>query len=216
MRQFSALKKLQAGGGFTLAELLVTLTMFGILSLSILSTCVVANGYWLQGNQQTSSQGNARAIFQTILNELKQALPDPDPGGLNPATGYLSITPAVPPTGVLFPNVNASTGATLTFTEASTTNYTPFSAGWNPATASNYKKITYSVQGGNTLQRLETSYAANGSVASTRTDQVLQSKRGTLQLQSTYFASSFFNVSVTGNESGKIYSLTSDVYLEEK
>lgn len=200
--------------GFTLIDLLTTLAIFGVLSLSILSTVVITNGYWQNGNQQTTSQSNSRVGFQTILNELKQALPDPDRG--NPATGYLSIIPAVSPTGVLMPNANTTTSTTLIFTEPNTINYTPFVVGWNPANPSNYKRIQYTVSGGTNLQRTETTYNNNGSVAGTRTDQILASKNGTLQIQTRYITSNLFNLSVTATENGKTYVLSSNVYLEEQ
>ncbi len=209
-------KLLLERNGFSLVDMIVTLAIFGVLSLSILSTLIISNGYWQQGNQQTTSQGNSREAFQAVLNELKQALPDPDPGGANPITGYLSIAPAVAPTGVLMPNANTAVSATLTFNEPNTANYTPFGVGWSPNTPSNYKKIQYSVTGTNTLQRTEITYNANGSQASTRTDTVLSSKNGTLQLQCTFLSSNLFNLKITATENGKTYVLSSDVYLEER
>lgn len=206
--------------GFTLVELLVTLAIFTVLAGSILATFAVSAGYWNSGNAQNDIKEGVRLGFQTIQAEMMQSSIDTDPGASNTSTGYLGINPPLSdlqppynaPTGILLPNANTDqqTSSEVLFNEVNAANCAApcWAPGSNPF---NYLQVEYFVSNG-VLQRQQTSYTATGSVASTRTDTVVEIKNGTLQMQATYSTAYSLDLQITAQENGRTYSLTSQVF----
>lgn len=200
------------GPGFMLLELLVATTIFLLFSTAMVATISMALQSQREADRRNRLQQNVKALHAAVTTEMKQAIANPDPGGAFPSTGYLSIVPAVAPTGVLLPNANQPANTAVTFTEPNSANYNPSLAGWVDSSPANYMRVRYYIQGTRAFREVIT-YAANGSVASTQTDPVADIPLGNLSISSTYQSPTLYIVVVSGSEGGKTYSLSTQVYL---
>ena len=196
-----------------LTELLVAVLIFMLFSTAMLATISMALQAYRDTDRQDRLQQAVQSVFNALSLELRQAIPDSDPGGTNPPTGYLSIVPLVAPTGVLAPNANQPNNSSIIFTEPNPNNYNPSLAGWNSASPINYQKVRYYIQGSQMLREIIT-YNANGSVATTQTDIVAElTSGGNLAISCVYQSPTLFTVTVNGNLGSDNYSLNSNIYL---
>lgn len=197
--------------GFTLAELTVMCMVFTIFAMTAVAVMTLAMQYWTQSNQRVLAEQNARVAISTISSELRQGIPDPDPGSGNPATGYLSITPTVSPTAVLVPNANSTTGTSLEFTETNPTNYDPSSGTFSSTNPANYQRVRYYVSGTDLHRELKL-FDATGTVTSTSDDVIVSaSSTGTLILSTQYLNTNEFKLTVTAAEGISQFVLSTTV-----
>jgi|GEM_PF-1706027 len=203
----------RTNGGFTLAELMVVSVLFLLVSSSIMGVLILALSCWEKADASVAAQQNARLAASIIIADLKQAVINQDPGhGTNPATGYRSISPAVPPTGVLFPNLNQLSRAYLIFNEPNFSAYDPSGATWDPQDPSNYQKVKYYVSSG-TLLRQVTKYDSSSQVTSTREDPIAAVNDGSITLTVNYLGTNLFYVEVRAVEKSTSSSSSSKVYI---
>ncbi len=199
--------KRERGRGFTLAELTVLLLIFSLFATTVLATLTLALRFWTHFNQELSAEQTARTAMDVITDELRQALPDTDPGGTNSATGYRSISPAVPPTGILQPNANATSSTQLIFTEPNTANFDPSSSGWVASAPSNFQRVRYYVLN-NAVRREQIQYDSSGNVIADTDDMVVTaSSTGSVSLSFGYLSADTLNVTVSANEGIKNVNL---------
>lgn len=190
--------------GLTLAEVLVSLFLIGIFGLVAVGSLQMALRQWGSVAQKVNAAQNARFITSTIANELRQAIPWADP-----TRGYMSITPAVAPTGVLTPNANAPNSAQVVFTEPHPTTtggaWDPMQSGWSSTSASNYRTITYRVQG------LDVIRENRPGTAGTSTQEIIASaqQNGQVTLAFLWQSPSMVNITVTAREGQGSQSYTS-------
>ncbi|MBI2266584.1 MAG: prepilin-type N-terminal cleavage/methylation domain-containing protein [Armatimonadetes bacterium] len=198
--------------GFTLAELLVAAALFMLLGGALLTVVSMALRSWRDADVRVNNQQNVRLIQDAIVSELRQAIPDSDPGGLNPPTGYLSVTPAISPTGVIFPNTNTPLGNYVEFTEPNPAVYDPSSVGFNPATPSNYRRIKYYLQSGY-LKRDSTEYDSNGTPLNQKTTNIAQINTGTITLEVARLGTKLYQVKFTVQQGNQVFMLVQKVFV---
>lgn len=197
--------------GMTLVELMVMAVIFSLFATTVLSVLTIALRYWTQSNQRVLAEQNLRVAMQAITSELRQGVPDADVAGANPATGYLSLSPAVPPTAVLTPNANTVGANYLAFTEPNPTNYDPSQTTFSAADPSNFQRVRYYVSGGS-LRRERVQWSSAGAVTSTVDDALVSaSSSGIIALTVQYLSATTFTVAVTTREGNSQYSLSSTV-----
>jgi prepilin-type N-terminal cleavage/methylation domain-containing protein len=104
--------------GFTVPEVLVAISTFLILALLIGNSLLLGIKYVKQAEKKISDQIVCRGAIEIIVNDLRQGVPNLDPGNQNPPTGYQGIEPPVSTTtAVLMPNENDSTSKYIEFTK---------------------------------------------------------------------------------------------------
>lgn len=186
--------------GLTLAEILVSLFLIGMFGLVAVGSLQMALRQWGRVAQKVNAAQNARFITSTIANELRMAIPFADK-----TRGYLKLSPAVAPTGVLMPNANTKISNQLDFTEPNPTFWLPMNSGWNSTNANNYREVIYRVQG---LDVIRENRPFDGSA---NTQEVIASAQanGAITLDFSWQSSSMINVSVTAREGQGATSYTS-------
>jgi len=197
--------------GFTLAEVVITVAVFSIFAVSAAGSMTAALRNWTRCNTRMQAEQNARTALSTIVADLRQALPDPDPGTSAPPTGYLSLSPSVSATGTLAPNANIPNSTTLTFTEPNVANYNPGGSGWSPLSPANYQKVTYYVLNGS-LRRKQIQYTASGAISATTDDAVATPVQGTpVALTCAYLSPTSVQITVTATEQTQACTLSTSV-----
>lgn len=180
--------------------------IFSIFSMTAVAGLTLALQYWRQSNHRMLAEQNARVAMETVTSELRQAIVDPDPAG----SGYLSITPAVSPTGVLTPNANSPSAATLVFTEPSSS-YDATVSGFSDSNAANYQRVNYYIQT-HTLHRQVITYANGGAVASVNDSVIVgASPSGTLSMSTLWQASNTVRIQITAQEERYSFTLSASV-----
>lgn len=178
--------------GFTLAELLVSIGLFMILTTSLFGTLMIGMRIYRKNSLKSTLQLAVQNSVETMSNELRQAAPNDDPGLFgNAPTGYKIIgsdfAPAETPveaTGVIIPNLNNKvSNNSLIFNKPDYQYYKPGNPAWVPLDPRNFRKISYSVKDGNLLMREEISYNADGSIASRVEDPVAEASGGSLEFK---------------------------------
>lgn len=196
--------------GFTLAEVIVMSLIFSIFSMTAVAGLTLALRYWNQANQRMLAEQNVRVAMQTMTAELRQAIVDPDPGASHAATGYLSITPTVPATGIMTPNTNARSATSLVFTEPSAS-YDVNSSTFSDTNPQYYQKVSYFIQN-NSLKRQIFTFDSTGTVTTgTPATIVSASSSGTLLLTVTWLSATTVHLQVVAQESVYSFSLATDV-----
>ena len=79
-------KRLKNKSGFTLPEVIITVGVFSLFTLSLLGTLVMGLRYLNMADEEIVAQQNCRNITDVVITELRQAVPNPAPG----STGYLA------------------------------------------------------------------------------------------------------------------------------
>lgn len=180
--------------GFTLSEVMVVAVVFLLFSTSLISVLTLGMDYLQVGQVKILAQGNTRAVADCITSELKQAILNP-----NSVTGYPSISPAILPSAVLYPNSNTRTANSITFTEPNPANYAPYTTGWDYENAVNYQTVRYYVSN-RTVYREMKRFDADGNQTSITNDPIAQTSGGTITLSIAYASSQMFTVTVTSSE----------------
>lgn len=175
--------------GFTLAELLISIGLFMILTTSLFGTLMIGMRTYRKNSLKSTMQFAVQNSVETMSNELRQAAPNGDPGLFgNPPTGYKLIGSSFDPsgnplesTGVIVPNLNNKTSDnSLVFNKPDYLYYKPGDLAWVPLDPRNFRKVTYSVKDGFRLMREEITYNADGSVATRVEDPVVEAPEGSL------------------------------------
>jgi hypothetical protein len=207
--QRARLKKNQKA--LSLVELIIMLAMLVVFLGTLFSAMIAGLRYWTDGRLRLRAQESIRECLDTMTNEMRQALPNPDPGtGSNGATGYLAITPAIDPTGVLYPNENTTEGNYVEFTEPVEANYIPSNTGWKPELPNNYQKVRYFVSGG-ALKRKVTVYNAAGAMESETENNVVTLQDGTLSLKVKCLSPTYYEIEMTATLSKFSYTIKTNV-----
>lgn len=173
--------------GFSLSEFMIALFLFSILSSSLAGTIIIGMRYYQKSNLGTEAQMFTRNAIEFISNEIRQAVPNPDPGlNGNTPTGYKAVSPSIDPTGVLYPNVNEISTDYVVFTIPDYDYYDPSDEDWFSQDPRNYKKVKYAVYNQNELIRETTTYNSDGSI-NTRTQlSILTFSEGVIELSCKY------------------------------
>ena len=201
--------------GFSLAEFIVSLGLFLILTSSLAGTLVIGMRCYKASDVDVNFQKSVRDTIEAISNDVRQAVPNEDPGLFgNPPIGYKSISPSVSPTGVLYPNVNTTSGNYITFNKPDYSYYNPANKSWNPLDPRNFRKVRYYIQNNNEVIRKVTIYNSDGSVASKHQDSVAIVKNGTIHLicsmQYSDDKNPFYRIRVIATEGEKSFSLSAN------
>ncbi len=175
--------------GFTLAELLISIGLFLILTTSLFGTLMIGMRAYRKNSLKSTIQLAVQNSVETMSNELREAAPNNDPGLFgNPPTGYKIVGSTFDPTespieatGVIVPNVNSKISEnSLVFNKPDYTYYKPGDPAWVPLDPRNFRKITYSVKDVFKLMREEITYNADGSIATRVEDPVTEIPEGSL------------------------------------
>ena len=175
--------------GFTLAELLISIGLFMILTTSLFGTLMIGMRTYRKNSLKSAMQFAVQNSVETMNNELREAAPNDDPGLFgNPPTGYKIVGSSYDPvgkpiesTGVIVPNLNSKTSDnSLVFNKPDYTYYKPTDPAWVTIDPRNFRKITYSIKDGYRLMREEITYNADGSVATRVEDPVAETPEGSL------------------------------------
>jgi len=75
--------------GFTLAELLVTIAILGLIMIGVLTLLMTGNQSYLTGSNQAEAQASARAALERVTLDLREA-------GYGPTTDQNCTAPNVP------------------------------------------------------------------------------------------------------------------------
>jgi hypothetical protein len=200
--------------GFSLAEFLVTLGLMMVLTASLFGTLTLGMRYYRQSNYSTDLQKTARDSVEYITDEIRQAVPDEDPGIMgNPPTGYKSISPAVSSTGILSPNMNDKDADSVIFTKPDYNYFDPGNTTWDPLDPRNFKKIRYYVKNTNELIREETTFNADGSQKDKVSVALAQVAGGKIEmacnLSQNSGSSPSYVIKITATRNSTSYSLSS-------
>ena len=183
-------QKIKSYGGFSLAELLISIGLFLILITSLFGTLMIGLRTYRKNSQKSMIQLTVQNAVETMVNELRQATPNEDPGLFgNPPRGYkvvgssfMSAQSPIDATGVIIPNVNEkSVDDSLTFNKPDYNYYKPEDPAWVPLDPRNFVTISYSVKNGNTIMREEVLYNSDGTIASKSEDPVAEIPEGTIK-----------------------------------
>jgi type II secretory pathway component PulJ len=167
-------KKTHNSKGHTLAEVMISLASFMILSAVIASALLLGSRYFKIVEESIQAKRLIRDCMDIMTADMNEAIPNPDPGSTNPPTGYLGVKPPPPkagsmeaivltdlnkpklqpPTAFLMPNINKKTSDHVIFNKPNFDNFDPTREGFYRDGAENYKVVRYYVQD-NTLYREE-------------------------------------------------------------
>lgn len=196
---------------FSMIEVVIILAMMTVFIGALFSAMVAGLRYWKSGRLRLSAQEALRESLDTMNTELRQAIPNPDPGtGGNPATGYISVDPNIDPTGLLYPNVHNVTGDYVEFTEPNFNNYLPSGENWKPEIPNNYKKVRYFTEGG-ILKRRVTIYNLDGSVQNETEANAVSLPAGDLSMRSTFLSPTFLEIEMTATLNKFSYTIKTRV-----
>ena len=196
---------------FTLVETIIIMAMMIVFLGTLFSAMIAGLRYWTDGRLRLRAQEALRESLDTMTMELRQAIPNPDPGtNGNGSTGYLALSPAVDPTGIIFPNRNVQQTDYITFTEPNVQNYNPSVQNWSEVQPQNYHKVKYFIDNG-VLKRQIISYNANGLVASDQTDNVVKLQDGSLSMQVNYLSETLVSIRMTATLNKFSYTIFTKV-----
>ncbi|MFH1045459.1 MAG: type II secretion system protein [Candidatus Omnitrophota bacterium] len=82
--------------GFTLIELMIVLTVFGLILGAIFAVMYVGKQSWSQGGTKVEIQQEARRAMEEIVRELRESAQDVVTGVLADGTAYNAITFRMP------------------------------------------------------------------------------------------------------------------------
>lgn len=182
-----------------MVEVLVAIAVFSVFTLFLTSAIIYSLRYINQVEAEISYQQAVRYSIETIVEELRQAIPNPDPGTAgNDPTGYKRISPSVGPTGVLYPNANSDNGTYLLFTEPNPDTYDPSESGFSKTSPEYYQQVKYYVQD-NVLYRSQKRFDETGAVSSEETQPIVSVTPGSLSLQVQYESATSFTVKVSAS-----------------
>ncbi len=192
-------------------EVMVILAMMLIFMGALFSALLAGLRYWKNSHLRLKAQESIREGMDTIMAEIRQSTPDPDPGTQgNPPTGYLSIDPPIDATGILYPNPNEPEGDYVEFTEPVETEYDPTQSGWSPEIPSNYQRVKYYVENG-ILKRHVTLFNADGTVKEEKENNVVALDGGSIDLKARYLSPTFIEVKLTATIGKFSYSITTKI-----
>lgn len=205
-------------GGFSLAEFLVALAMFLILTSSIFGTLVVGIRYYEKSTSGLEAKKSVRDVVSIVTSEMRHAVPNPAPGfSGNEPTGYRAVTPSIAPTGVLYPNAGSPETDFVLFTEPDFSHYDPDSPEWFTINPENFIQVKYFINNGNTLVREVTSFNTDGSFKNRTRDDVVIFEKGSLRLEASVSGSPgpypLYNIAVTAIDDEKTFSLSSKIAI---
>jgi prepilin-type N-terminal cleavage/methylation domain-containing protein len=199
--------------GFSLPELLVALVVFMLLSTSLVCAVSLGLRYWMGVIDRVNTQQSTQTACNAIASELKQAIVDPDPGtNGNPATGYMSVVPAIAASGILYPNANTVSTNYVDFTEPNPLLYDPSSAFFSATNPSNYRRVKYYLLN-NTIYRNVKTYTSSGIEASNSTAPLVQSTTGVLTLTAVYSSPTSLRLIIFSREGNASRTLSTNIYL---
>ncbi|MCD4784230.1 MAG: hypothetical protein K8T10_10465 [Candidatus Eremiobacteraeota bacterium] len=199
--------------GLTLVEMIITLGMMIVFIGALFSAMIAGLTYWKDGRLRLQTQEALRESLDTMTTELRQALPNPDPGtNGNPPTGYLGITPEIDPSGILYPNENNSVGDYLEFTEPVVSVYIPSTTGWSEEQPDNYQKIRYYVNKEYLIRRV-TRYNSSGVQVSEEDNNVVALREGEITMQVTSLSTSLVEIEMTATLSKFSYTIKTKVKI---
>jgi len=206
-------KALSWRNGFTLSEVMITVVIFLLFMMSLLGMLIMGLRYLNKANSEIIAQQNCRNILETITTELRQAMPNPAPG----ITGYLSISPPVEPTAVLYPNNNVKTANYIKFTEPNFSYYDPSSLTFNAADPQNYQQVKYYINN-NVLYREVKTIDSAGTLSEPTSFALAETPGGSLSMTAKYLTSNKFEISVTvtenkGHDTEATYTGTEKVFI---
>ncbi len=196
--------------GFTLPEVLVSLAIFLLFILTMLGMLIMGMRYLNKADAQIVAQRTCRNILDTIVSELRQGVPNPDPGG----TGYLSVT--TNPTAVLYPNESTPTTNYILFTEPNYARFNPSDASFNRQNPDIYQRVKYYVQ--NNILYREEQTITGGNLDTPVVTPLAEAPNGEIQLSVTRVNDKTFDITVTvtvdkGQASEATYSDTAKVFI---
>ncbi len=140
-------------GGFTLVELTVAISVFGLFALTALASLQMTLEHWRSVSVRVDATSACRRVVSALGDELRQAVPNSAPG----PSGYLGLVPAVDPTAVLTPNANLRLATNeVVFTQPDPASYNPLSASFDPVDPGNYRKVRYYVRDGEVRRQVWT------------------------------------------------------------
>lgn len=178
---------------------------------TLFSAMIAGLRYWTDGRLRLRAQEALRESLDTITMEMRQAIPNPDPGtNGNSPTGYMAITPSVDPTGILSPNKNVQQSNYITFTEPNVQNYNPSAQNWSEVQPQNYLKVKYFIDNG-ILKRQIISYNANGTIVSDQTDNVVKLQDGSMSMQVNYVSETLVTIRMTATINKFSYTIFTKV-----
>lgn len=197
---------------FTLVELMVSLVVFMILTTSLVCSVAIGLRHWLNIIDRVNVGQNIATAINAISCEMKQSIINPDPGGTGrSATGYVSVSPAILPSGVIYPNSNQTTQSYVDFSEPSAT-YDPTASGFADTNPANYRRVKFYVDN-NILYREQKTYTSAGVVESTVTTPVVKSVGGVMTLSVVYSSTTTYNLSIYNKEGNYSNTMTMKVYI---
>lgn len=196
---------------FTLVETIIIMAMMVVFLGTLFSAMIAGLRYWTDGRLRLRAQEALRESLDTITMELRQAIPNPDPGtNGNGPSGYLAINPSVDPTGIIAPNRNVQQTDYVTFTEPNVLNYDPSVQNWSEVQPQNYRKVKYFIDNG-VLKRQMITYNANGLPAADQTDNVVKLQDGSLSLQANYISDTMVTIRMTATLNKFTYTIFTKV-----
>jgi len=210
---YKSKKSLWLRRGFSLTEMIIMLGMMIVFIGALFSALIAGLTYWKDGKLRLQTQEALRESLDTMTTELRQALPNPDPGtNGNPPTGYLGVTPAIDPTGILYPNENNPVGNYLEFTEPVESVYIPSGTGWSEENPDNYQKVRYYTNNGYLVRRV-TRYNASGVQISEEDNNVVTLREGELTLEVTSISTSLVEIEMTATLNKFTYTIKTKVKI---
>lgn len=196
----------------TLSELLVTSVIFLIFTASLMALISMGTGYWKGVDKVINAQEVVYSSLGVIASEMRQGVPDPDPGTGHSPTGYMSISPYVGPTAILYPNSNNRSGNYVEFTEPNNSVYNLSSTSFSANDPSNYQRVKYYVSG-SILYRDVTTYDSSGNPTGPVTTPIVDAGSGSVSMTAAYISTNSYSVTVTSVQDTKSYNLTYKVYI---
>ncbi len=173
--------------GFTLAEMIILIFTFSFLLLSMISTLFMGTKYMRLDESNLATHQANRLIMETITNELRQAMINPDPGYYNSPTGYYYIDPPVEATAVLYPNENTVGDADgyvsfIVFNGANPASFDPSSETFDWYDPQYYTQVKYYVLDNNVIRQV-TTYDQQGNSASQAETPIAGLENGSVELK---------------------------------
>jgi type II secretory pathway pseudopilin PulG len=223
----------QNNTGHTLAEVLVSLACFMILSAIVAGALLIGTKYFKIVDESIQAKRLVRDCMDIMTTDMNEAIPNPDPGSKNPPTGYLGVKPPPPkkgtvewkvltdlkkpklqpPTAFLMPNINKKTSDHVIFNKPDFENFNPTRPGFYLDGAENYKVIKYYVQD-NTLFREEKTINPDSSYNSPVVMPIAGVTSGTMSISARHINLRTIDLTITitsGGATGKKYTDTATV-----
>ncbi|MEW6278251.1 MAG: type II secretion system protein [Candidatus Eremiobacterota bacterium] len=173
--------------GLTLAEILVSLFLIGIFGLVAVGSLNMALQHWGRMARKVNASQNARLVTSMIAGELRMAIPWS--GGPNNGLAIWE------------PSSTTPTSQQLRFLEP-TSSYGPMSGSWDQMSETNYRLVTYKVEGQNVVRVAQTFDSGYNLSPEDDGKEIIcsASPEGSIQLDFTYQGSDLVDVQVTATE----------------